>query len=336
MQTGKSHPPSSTSSLTAAAPDAGAHRSRSSRSGESSIFRAGLLRSFMAAGIPLLLLCCSAWAADTLKLGSKRFTESYILAEIAAQAAAAHASAEHRQGLGNTAIVFEALKTGGIDLYPEYTGTSWTAVLGREVRPGSTSEATWTGVRDGYRARGMRVLRPTPFSNGNAIVVTRATAKRHGLRTLSDLARVSGELRFGAIPGFASRADGMPLLERVYDMRFGSVRSFQDSLKYAALADGAVDAVYGFETDGPIAARDLVVLADDRRAWPSYQAAPVVSSAFARRVGPDFAATLDHVSSLLDAKTMRALNAQVDDDGDEPEDVAHRFLAERGLVATRR
>lgn len=268
-------------------------------------------------------------------VGSKDFTEQYVLGELYAQALEARGfPVERHLGLGATAVADAAVRGGRIDLYPEYTGTSWTAVLGKSVTPGSSPADTWKGVRDGYRGRGMRVLRPTPFSNGNAIVVTKATAKRHDLKTLSDLAKVGDQLRFGAIPGFDSRADGMPLLRQVYGMRFGTVRSFQDSLKYAALADGAVDAVYGFETDGPIAAKDLVVLTDDKRAWPAYQAAPVMSSKFADRVGPDFAATLDHVSSLLDAKTMRSLNAQVDDEGREPDDVARRFLAAQGLIST--
>jgi osmoprotectant transport system substrate-binding protein len=269
-----------------------------------------------------------------VRIGSKDFTEQYVLAELYAQALESRGfPVERHLGLGATAVADAAVRAGRIDFYPEYTGTSYTAVLGKPVHQGMRADATWRTVRDAYRSRDMRVLHATPFSNGNAIVVTKATADKYHLRTLGDLAKVSGELTFGAIPGFDSRADGMPLLQQVYGMQFGTVRSYQDSLKYAALADGKVDAVYGFETDGPIAARHLVTLTDNKHAWPAYQAAPILSRKFAGSVGPDFAATLDHVSSLLDADTMRRLNAAVDQQGREPEDVAHDFLREHHLLA---
>jgi osmoprotectant transport system permease protein len=111
------------------------------------------------------------------------------------------------------------------------------------------------------------------------------------------------------------------------------VQTLENGIKYTSLLDGKVDAVYGFETDGQIAASDLVVLRDDRAAWPAYQVAPVISAKFEKTVGPDFAATIDHVSSLLDARTMARLNAKVDQDGAEPADVARDFLVKRGLVA---
>jgi osmoprotectant transport system permease protein len=271
----------------------------------------------------------------TVRIGSKDFTEQYILGELYAQALEARGfPVERRLGLGATAVADGALRRGQIDVYPEYTGTAWTAVLKRPVKPGTSSEAVWSGVKDGYAKRELRVLHATPFSNGNAIVVTKQTAKKHDLETLSDLAKVSGELRFGAIPGFDTREDGMPLLQSVYGLKFGKVQTLENGIKYKSLLDGGVDAVYGFETDGPIASNHLVVLRDDRAAWPAYQVAPIVSKRFSKQVGTDFAATLDHVSSLLDAKTMAKLNAQVDERHREPADVARDFLRDRGIVAT--
>ena len=111
-------------------------------------------------------------------------------------------------------------------------------------------------MRAGYAKRGLGVLAPSAFSNGNAIVVTKQTAEAHDLETLSDLAKVSGELKFGAIPGFDTREDGIPLLERVYGMRFGSVTSYENGIKYGELLKGGIDAVYGFETDGAIDANE--------------------------------------------------------------------------------
>ncbi len=167
---------------------------------------------------------------------------------------------------------------------------------------------------------------------GNAIVVTKETARRLDLTTLSELSESAGKLRPGAIPGFDTREDGLPLLRSAYGMRFSKVQTLENGIKYQALLDGKIDAVYGFETDGQIAAHDLVVLRDDRAVWPAYQVAPVVSRAFTKRVGPEFAATIDHVSSLLDARTMARLNAKVDQGGREPADVARRFLHTQGLL----
>ncbi|MCW2973196.1 MAG: Substrate-binding region of ABC-type glycine betaine transport system, partial [Thermoleophilia bacterium] len=273
-------------------------------------------------------------ARPTVRIASKDFTEQFVLGELYAQALEARGyPVERHLGLGATAVADNAVRRSSIDLYPEYTGTSWTAVLKKSVHPGTSPEAIWSGVERGYAKRGLDVLRPTPFSNGNAIVVTTATAEKYHLATLSDLAKVSDKLTFGAIPGFDTREDGIPLLAREYGMKFGTVKSYTDSLKYQELLKGGIDAVYGFETDGQIAASKLVALRDDRQAWPAYQAAPVVSRAFAKQVGPEFAATVNHVSSLLDAATMRRLNTAVDQGKREPADVAHDFLVERGLVA---
>jgi len=269
----------------------------------------------------------------TVRVASKAFTEQFVLGELYAQALEARGyPVERKLGLGETAIADAALRKGTIDMYPEYTGTSYTAVLKKSVKPGTSPQAIFDRVEQGYGKRDLEVLEPTPFSNGNAIVVTKATATKYHLETLTDLAKVSGKLKFGAIAGFDTREDGMPLLGKVYGIKFADAKTYTDSLKYQELLKGGVDAVYGFETDGQIAASDLVALRDDRQAWPAYQAAPIVSKAFAKSVGPDFDATVNHLSSLLDAKTMRTLNAQVDQKRREPADVAHDFLVSKGLA----
>lgn len=270
----------------------------------------------------------------TVRVGSKDFTEQYVLGELYAQALEARGyPVERRLGLGATAVADGAIRRGQIDMYPEYTGTAWTAVLKRPVEPGTSARAIWRGVGRGYLERGLHVRAATPFSNGNAIVVTKATAKQHGLRTLTDLARVSSRLSFGAIPGFETREDGMPLLEGVYGMRFGKVRTLENGIKYRSLLDGHVDAVYGFETDAPISSNGLVVLRDDRAAWPAYQVSPIVARRFEQLAGPEFGATIDHVSSLLDATVMARLNAQVDEKKEQPAEVARAFLAGHGILS---
>ena len=272
-------------------------------------------------------------ARPTVHVGSKDFTEQFILGELYAQALEARGfPVERHLNLGATAVADAAVRKGRIDLYPEYTGTSLTAVLKQPVKPGMTAEQVLTAVRAGYRARKLEVLAPTRFSNGNAIVVTAAIARKYQLQTLKDLARVAPRLRFGAVPGFDTREDGLPLLKRSYGMRFGNVKSYENGLKYKALLDRKIDAVYGFETDGQIAEHDLVVLTDNQRVWPPYQVTPIISQRLAGQVGPDFAATVDNVSQLLTADTMRTLNTQVDQEKRDPADVARAYLKRHGLL----
>jgi osmoprotectant transport system substrate-binding protein len=265
---------------------------------------------------------------------------------------------ERKLGLGATAVADAALRSGRIDVYPEYTGTALTAVLKESVPsigsgaeqpkvagstkaadkpdaiagPAAIDAAITDQVRSGYSGRGMEVLEPTPFSNGNAIVVTKETAARLKLATLSDLAKVASKVTFAAIPGFDTREDGLPLLADKYGIKFESVHTYENALKYRALVDGKVDAVYGFETDGQIAAHNLVLLKDDKGIWPPYHAAPIVDKQAAKNAGPEFVETMNDVSALLDTKTMQRLNNEVEEHGRDPEDVAHDFLAQHNLV----
>jgi osmoprotectant transport system permease protein len=269
-----------------------------------------------------------------VRIASKDFTEQYVLGEIYAQALEARGfPVERRMGLGATAVADGALKRGQIDMYPEYTGTMWTAVLKRKIEPGTSAATISTGLVKPYAKRGMRVLDETPFSNGYAISVRRETAKQYDLKTLSDLAKVAPKLKLGTNPSFKSREDGVPLLKKVYGIDFGSIQTLENGIKYKSLKSGTVQVIDGYETDGQLAASDFIVLKDDKAAWPPYQAVPVVSSAFMKQAGPDFAATINHVSSLLDTKTMARLNAEVDLKKHDPSDVAKRFLAANGLVS---
>ncbi|MBC7644802.1 MAG: ABC transporter permease subunit [Thermoleophilia bacterium] len=269
----------------------------------------------------------------TVKIGSKDFTEQFILGELYAQALEARGfPVERHLNLGATAVADGAVRSGQVDLYPEYTGTSLSAVLKQAPRQGMTDTAVYSSVERGYKKRGLALLGETPFSNGNAIVVSRATAAKYHLTTLSDLVKVAPKLRFAAVPGADTREDGLPLLSKTYGLKFHKVTSYENGIKYQALADGKVDAAYGFETDGQIDRLKLVVLADDKHIWPPYHVAPVVNAKFLGTTGPDFAGTVDAVSSLLDADTMRKLNDQVDTAHNDPADVARRYLRAHGLV----
>ncbi|HSJ64011.1 MAG TPA: glycine betaine ABC transporter substrate-binding protein, partial [Gemmatimonadaceae bacterium] len=215
-------------------------------------------------------------------VGSKPFGESYLLAEMFAQLLEHEGiRVDRRPGLGATEIAFAALRAGEIDVYPEYTGTGLLAILGEAPRsdPGDVYARV---SREFARRYDVRWLPPLGFSNSYAIAVRRETAERYGLASLSDLARVSAQLVAGFTPDFIGRPDGLPGLEREYGIRPRAVRALLPAVKYQALAERRVDVIDGYETDGFIARYDLVVLEDDRRFFPAYDAAPLAAPRLVR------------------------------------------------------
>ena len=203
-------------------------------------------------------------AADELVIGSKRFTESYILGEIAAQTAqAAGQQAVHRQGLGNTAILFEALKAGSIDLYPDYTGT-----VARELL--KTEATDLASLNRGLQPLGLGVAVKLGFNNTYALALLDAKAKELGAKTIGDLAR-HPDLRFGLSHEFLQRSDGWPGLQRTYGLP-QSPRGLDHGLAYEAIAAGQIDVMDIYSTDAKIARYKLRVLADDKRYFPEYAA----------------------------------------------------------------
>ena len=273
----------------------------------------------------------AAWAAPRLRVGSKNFTEQLVVAELFAQALEkAGAEVERRVNLGGTAIAHQALVNSEIDLYPEYTGTGLGVVL--KQPPEGDAATVLRKVREGYEKQfGLTWLDPSGIDNGNALVVLPATARRYSLETLSDLARAAPQLTLAAGNEFADRADGLPGLRRVYGMDFGRFRQFAAlGLRYAALQHGQADVVNAYATDWQIATGGFVVLRDDKALWPPYQLAAVVRQQ-ALRDFPGLAPPLLAVGAKLDNPVMQELNRQVDQDGEEPREVAARFLREQGL-----
>ena len=267
-----------------------------------------------------------ARAAPRLRVGSKNFTEQLVVGELYAQALEAWgATVERRLNLGGTAIAQGALLSGDIDIYPEYTGTGLGVVL-REPPEGDPATIL-ARVRAGYAQRfDLQWIAPSGIDNGNALLVAPATARRLNLATLSDLAREAPRLTLAAGNEFADRADGLPGLRRVYGMQFGRLRQFAAlGLRYAALRHGQADVVNAYATDWQIAVGGYTSLRDDRGFWPAYQLCAVIRGA-AMRDNPGLEAPLQAVSSRLDNAVMQRLNREVDQDGDEPREVARRFL----------
>jgi osmoprotectant transport system permease protein len=288
-----------------------------------------------ALGIGLVAPQAYAQQADPrpIVVASKPFGESYLLAEMFAQLLEARGFvADRRLGLGATEIAFQALRTNRIDVYPEYTGTGLLAILGE--RPTADPRDVYRQVSREFRARyGARWLPPLGFQNTYAVAVRRETARRLHLATLSDLAAASRGMSAGLTPDFIGRPDGLPGLEKAYGVHFRSVRALLPAVKYQALAAGEVDVIDGYSTDGFIVRYDLVVLKDDRRFFPPYEAAALISPAFARDV-PAGVAALTELSGMLTEQDMRRLNRRIEVDNDPVALVAADALRSLGLTHT--
>lgn len=273
----------------------------------------------------------AAQAPRPVVVASKPFGESYLLCEMFAQLLEARGiAAERRPGLGATEIAFGALRTGAIDVYPEYTGTGLLAILGETPDP--DPRAVYGRVTREFAARyGAHWLPPLGFQNTYAIAVRRETAARLRLRTLSDLARESPRITAGLTPDFIGRSDGLPGLRRAYGFRPREVRPLVQAVKYPALARGAVDVIDGYSTDGFLARYDLVTLEDDRRFFPPYEAAALVGARLWRE-RPEAVAALVELSGRLDEARMRRLNRRLEVDGEPVARVARDALRELGLV----
>ncbi|MHB1223327.1 MAG: glycine betaine ABC transporter substrate-binding protein [Gemmatimonadaceae bacterium] len=274
-------------------------------------------------------------AARPVVVGSKPFGESYLLAEMFAQILESRGIAVvRRPGLGATEIAFGALRTGAIDVYPEYTGTGLLVVLRDSLADSLRHDprAVYGRVARSSALRwGVRWLPPLGFENSYAIAVRRETAERLRLRTISDLAREAPRLRAGFTADFIGRRDGLPGLARAYGLRPREVRPLAPAVKYQALASGAVDVIDGYSTDGLLARYDLVTLEDDRRFFPPYEAAAVVSARLARE-RPDAVSALALLSDRLDERRMRTLNRRVEVDGEDVGRVASAALGALGLA----
>jgi osmoprotectant transport system permease protein len=266
-------------------------------------------------------------------VASKPFGESYLLAEMFSQLLESEGiEVQRKPGLGATTVAFDALRSGAIDVYPEYTGTGLLAILHEEPR--GDARRVFAEVQRQFSARyGLRWLPPLGFENGYAISVRAETARRYGLATLSDLARVAPRLTAGLSPDFIQRADGLPGLARAYGLRFESVRPLDQALKYRALASGGVDVVDGYSTDGLIARYELVVLRDDRHFFPPYEAAALIGARLAQG-DPRAVAVLTRLSGMLNDSTMRALNERVESGNESIARVARDALRELHLVGT--
>lgn len=299
------------------------------RSPDLLLFRALSALAALATSVLLLGAPRVATASDAtpMRVGSKRFVESYILAEMVAQIARSEgAASEHEQGLGGTAVVFRALEDGSIDVYPEYTGTLAEAAV-------KNGAADLGALRAALAPRGLAVSDSLGFENTYALAVSRAVATKLGLTKVSDLVD-HPELRVALSHEFVGRRDGWPGLVERYGLHFRVPKAIDHALAYEAIARGEADVVDVYTTDAKIARFDLVVLTDDRHFFPPYDAVLVYRADLPRRV-PAFGKVLDRMRGAIDATAMQKMNARADLDGVPFAKVAADFLAAKKGSAER-
>jgi osmoprotectant transport system substrate-binding protein len=288
-------------------------------------------------------------AKPTVTIGSKDFTEQVLINEMLAQLVEdAGYPVERQLNLGGTAIVHEALVNGEVDAYIEYTGTGLLAILGLEIptagatptadgataspAAGSVVDAVYQTVKQEYADQFNLVwLDPLGFNNTYALAMRQEQADELGIKTISDLKAVAGDLVFGGTQEFLTRPDGLPGLTETYGIEFAEARGMDPGIMYQALDTDQVDVISAFATDGRIPSLGLVTLEDDLGFFPPYYAAPVVRQDLLDE-DPALADVMNQLAGKIDDQTMAGLNLQVDEGGEEPHDVAQAFLEEQGLI----
>jgi osmoprotectant transport system substrate-binding protein len=267
-----------------------------------------------------------------VRLGTKNFTEQFILGELYAQALRAKGwEVDLKHDIGSAEVIDKALTSGRIDLYPEYTGTTLSVAKGQRDVP-TTAEETYQQAKAFYEGRGQTLLKRTPFEDRDAIAVTKAFARRHGgLKQTGDL-KGAGVVRLGAAPEFRTRFAGLQGLRSEYGLTNLRFKALPIDAIFQALDRGDIEAADVFTTDPRLATGKYVVLADPKAIFGFQNAAPVVSQQVLDAQGPAFARTLDAVSATLTTDVMQQLNGEVAIDGREPEDVARDFLEAQKLL----
>jgi glycine betaine/choline ABC-type transport system substrate-binding protein len=275
---------------------------------------------------------CRARREKTIVVGSKNFTEQIVLAELFAQQIEAHSSlhVERRVNLGGTLLCHQALISGKIDLYPEYTGTALTAVLNDP--PQNDPTAVYQKVQSEYRSRfNVEALPPLGFNNSFAMVVRGDDTDKLHLHNISDIAPLAAKWRAGFGYEFMERPDGYRGLVAAYGLHFASEPRILDlGLLYRALADKQVDIVAGNSTDGVIAALGMVVLQDDRHYFPPYEAVPLVRRATLDN-HTEVGASLGQLAGKISEQEMRTMNYAVDGEHRDPAEVVRAFRQAKGL-----
>jgi osmoprotectant transport system substrate-binding protein len=261
----------------------------------------------------------------TITIGTKNFTEQYILGELYARTLRrAGFRVVLKSDIGSSEIIDKALTAGSLDMYPEYTGVLLSEIAGDTRRTNSPKDA-YERAKAFEEKRGFTLLAPTPFSDSNALAVLPSFARKHNLKTIADLKNVRG-LRLGALPEFQTRFEGSVGMDSVYGVNRFKFVPLQFPARYDALDKGKVDVLAVFTTEGQLSAGRYVVLRDPRNLFAFQNLAPVIRRDLARKYGQRLTGPLDSLSRRLTTDQMRRMNAAVDLKGEKPATVAQRFI----------
>ncbi len=292
----------------------------------------GRLITTVAVTISLLLTSCAPPRPNAPVIGTKNFTEQVVLGELLAQEieAKSHLKVERRFYLAGSYICQQALVSGRIDAYVEYTGTALTAILKQPLD--RDQQRVLDTVRRLYAQRyNVTVAPPLGFENTFAMIIRGDDARRYNLRTLSQAAQYTPQWKLGVGYEFEQRPDGLPGLSKVYGLKFdGPPRTMDLGLLYRAINARQVDMIAGNSTDGPIQAFGLTVLEDDKHYFPPYQAVPLVRDDALRR-WPQIKMALDALAGKVTADDMRSMNEAVDGQHRDPAAVVREFREKKGL-----
>ena len=267
----------------------------------------------------------------TVTLGTKNFTEQFVLGQLYEQALEAKGfTVALKQNISSTEIADRALRRGQIDMYPEYIGT-FNAAVASNAEAYPSAAAAFAAGQAYASANGFTLLPLTPFSDTDALAVLPAYARAHDVSTIADL-RDAGRFRLGAPPEFLERERGLAGLARVYGLRDVELAPLTIGLQYQALDDGKIDVANVFTTDGQLQGGRYVVLEDPEHLFGFQNVTPVVSTRVLREQGPAFRETIVAVSRLLTTEAMREMNAAVAIDRQSPAEVAREFLQAHELL----
>jgi osmoprotectant transport system substrate-binding protein len=280
----------------------------------------------------MLLTSCGNNPETKIVIGSKNFTEQLLLAELMAQhiEAKTNLKVERRLNLGGTFVCHQGLLSGELDLYPEYTGTAYSAIL--KLPPQNDVLRVYRETQQAYRQRfSLEWTEPFGFNNTFAMVVRGEDARRLKLKSLSDAAQHTPQWKAGFGYEFAERADGFPGLSKAYGLKFsGPPRTMDLGLIYRALTAKQVDMVAGNSTDGVLSRLDLVILKDDKRYFPPYQAAPVVRRQTLQKY-PALRQALLSLGDRISETEMQQMNDRVDSQKQDVKKVVQEFRQLKGL-----
>jgi len=271
----------------------------------------------------------------TLTVGSKNFTEEYILGEIYAQALqAAGYNVKKQLNLGSEVVALKALKAGQISGYPEYTSTALTSFF--HAAPGQVpadAQAAYAQAKADLEKEGLTAFPPTPFADSNAVGTLTSTAKKLGIVNVSDLQGKSQDLVLDGSPECRQRVDCLVGLEKNYGLKFKQFNPVDISLRYEVLDKGDASLSILFTSDAQLAnSNKYTILNDDKGVFPAGNVIFITDQKTVQSAGPDFQNTITDVQGQLSLKVMQELNARVDIDKQTPKAVAHEYLKSAGYV----